>query len=135
MPTKARAVYIQGGDIINRMTDGVISDPAICIDRESGTVHAWGNKTFVYASYTRFTDKFFQMGLLAEANDLTYIELNAHQLGTDRCAYILERCVSYTASGFQQEFCSKLQHCGPQQMLDWVDTEMRRVPIDLSPEG
>lgn len=134
MPNKARTVRIQGGDIINRMTDGVISDPAICIDRESGTVHAWGNKTFVYASYTRFTDKFFQMGLSAEANDLTYIELNAHQLGIDRCAYILERCVSYTASGFQQEFCSKLQHCGPQQVTDWVDSEMQRVPIDLAPE-
>ena len=125
------AVSVENGAVINTIDGRPIERPAVCIDKATGTLHSWGNKSWVYAAYTRMTEQLHAQGALKLAEDLVYIEFDPEVFTPERCAYIIERCVRFTASGFQTMLCSKVQHCPGADILAWIDAEMKRVPIEL----
>lgn len=126
------AVYLENGDIINNYTGTPIKEPAMVIDHETGCILSWGPKTSVYAAYLNMTEKYQNAGMNDMAEQLMYIELDEMHLTPEQRCYVLKRCVEYTASGFQTALCLKLQYGDSARTLEWLNSEMSRVPITLT---
>lgn len=127
------AVYLENGTIVNNYSKTGIENPALLLDCETGALFKWGNKDAVYASYIKASEAYQKTGALDMAERLMYIELDAMQLTPEQRCYILKRCIQYTASRFQTELCSKIQHdTGDGACIAWLNAEMARVPLDLT---
>ena len=110
------------GSIYNAR-DQIVDNPSILIDGENDVFLGWGNAEAMYkkmkASSSLFT-------ALKVESPLTVVELSP--LPKDVACYILRRMMEYPASGFISQF---LEHRDDPNALEWLASEMQRVPIAL----
>lgn len=108
------AAYVFCGSLYNAR-DEIIEEPSILLDPKMDVFLGWGESAAIQAKQVRCN----QAGL-----NLTAVELSA--IPKEAACYIIRRMAEYTASGFVQQFC---EHQGGPDALDWLASEMQRVPI------
>ena len=117
-----KSAYLYCGSIYNAR-DQIVDNPSILIDGENDVFLGWGNAEAMYkkmkASSSLFT-------ALTVESPLTVVELSP--LPKDVACYILRRMMEYPASGFISQF---LEHRDDPNALEWLASEMQRVPIAL----
>lgn len=126
---KRNIIYLESGSIVNNIHNTLIQKPAILLDKDTGCVHAWGNRDDVMAKFQTAASAYIQAGLSDMADALLVIDMTESNLSVEEQCYLLKRCVEHTASGFQTELC---RHATQNDGWDWLHQAMQSVPIDLS---
>ncbi len=120
-------LVVQDGSIYDRMSETTIEAPAMIINEETGTLHAYGNRGDVKSRYEAMIAKIRAAGLPTDG--ITYLELDCMRMTREEQCYVLIRCVEHTASGFQSALC---RHMKSDDALEWLQHEIQSVPIDVN---
>ena len=99
-----------------------IANPAILIDTDMGTLHAWGDEEWVTKTQTNMARKFQEAGI----KNVSITALFLRNMTPEQAAYCINRCVMYTASGFQTELVKRFILPG---FTEWLSQEQARVEI------
>lgn len=116
-------VRIEDGTIVAGLSDRPIEHPALVIDETTGTLHKFGDAAHVHDAYDGMCRKLAATGL---ADGLVLIEMDDMAMTREEQAYVINRCVLYTASGFQTGLC---RHVKQGDALEWIRAEMARLPL------
>lgn len=101
--------------------DAVVDRPAILIDAESDTLIKWGS----FSKIEEIARKYESFTGIEGLPQVTLFQLN--QLTAEEQAYIINRMLRYTASGFVQEFAKMSTNLTAGR--DWLHSEMERLPV------
>lgn len=107
---------------------GIVENPALLIDEESGTLLSWGERDMVEAKYQALLTGYGRAGM--DAGKLMFLAMDNFAFSREEQCYIIRRCVEYTASGFQAKVCQAAR--SGQDPKAWLAKEMARVPIDVT---
>lgn len=121
--TRRHTVYVENGSIYSSLSGAIVEKPAILLDKTSGTMHKWGEAGTVRAIYETMSDRMNKAGI---EHGLMLVEMDETSMSRDEQAYVINRCVEYTASGFQIKLCEHLERG---DALEWLRSEIIRVPI------
>ena len=111
---------IENGKLIDNLTDETIDRPAIFFDKDTGTLHGWGNAETVYARYDNMVNGLLKAGLPAMAKSYAMIELSG--LTPEQQAYAVERCVETSATMFAVRL---YEHMLAGDAAEWLDERMK----------
>lgn len=123
--------YIDNGSTCDR-AGRIIENPAILLDKETGCVHGWGEAENVTAKMAYMAAAYNQAGFPEDAGNLMMLDFSDASfkgVTNEEICYVLRRAVEYTATSFQPALC---EHAMEPGFLEWLRTEMRRLPIDLT---
>ncbi len=124
-------VYMYCGSIYD-LSGYIIENPAILLDKSTGTVHGYGDTKTVTAKMVNMADAYNKAGFTEEAASLMLLDFSdAYYKGisNEEICYVIRRAMEYTASSFQPALC---EHAIKPDFKEWLNSEMKRVPIDLS---
>ncbi|MBD5583889.1 MAG: hypothetical protein HDQ88_02320 [Clostridia bacterium] len=93
-----RIIALKNNKILNNLTGETITSPAMFCDKETGTVHAWGEVQDVQATYDKFTARCIECGLKDAAQD--YVMMDLSGLTHREQEYALKMSVEISASPF-----------------------------------
>ena len=125
--------YMEDGSIINAYTGCIIEEPAILVDRETGTIHGYGNLENVKAKFEKFTAAARATGNETVKTNLIdplmLIELNGYRISREDACYIIRRAVEFSGTNFLTEFCNELLHGS--DPIAWLNIQKEKIPIDI----
>lgn len=102
--------------------DAVIERPAILIDIESDLLLKWG-------SFDKIAKIAAKYDVLADIKGMPQvILLTLDNLTAEEQAYVINRMLRYTATGFVREFAKR--GMDESSGRTWLRSEMERLPID-----
>lgn len=121
-------LHIENGCLISNYSGYQIVEPSICIDTESDTLMTWGSADEVNKKYNNIINRCAEKHIDSLCSGLCCINLSETSLSLEQQAYIIRRCVEYTASGFCKTLCKKVAE---PDCIDWLRSEMQRVPLEV----
>lgn len=109
-------------------SDVGIQNPAILISRDD-VFHKYGESKDVERELQELIEAYSKIGLHDESNKLIFISFDTFLgIPMESVAYIIRRMMEYTATGFVSDF---IKHIDKPDFLTWLESEMKRVPIDV----
>lgn len=115
-----KIISLEGNKIMNNLTGETIGNPALFCDKETGTVHAWGEMDDVQATYDKFTARCVECGLKDAAQD--YVMLDLSGLTPREQEYALRMSVEISASPFPKML---YRHFMDGTVKEWLAIAMR----------
>ena len=106
-----------------------IQNPAILISRDD-VFHKYGESKDVERDFQGRTEAYSRVGLGDESDKLMFISFDTFLgIPIESVTYIIRRMMEYTATGFVSNF---IKHIDEPDFLTWLESEMERVPIDVT---
>ena len=129
--TYRHPIYLYKGSIYD-MNGSIIKHPALLFDKKDDCLQGFGEAENLIPKLHRMADAFHRLGFPDMAASLMLIDFsNAsfRRLTNEEICYILRRAIEFTATGFLTELA---KHTINPDFKTWVQSEMKRIPIDLS---
>ena len=117
--------YVQNGTLYGAYSNNSIGNPSILIYGPDDMIMKWGNYDKLQPHFDRYVRSYAAVG----EDDSTKVQLiNLSALTVDEQCYIINRMITYTATGFVEAFA---EHIFKPDALDWLHAEMQRFPRPL----